>query len=273
MKQGHSGFERHILLGIFLWLAVATIVVPLLVLLVWCFLNRWAEMIPEAWTWRGIEALISGTYNLWQVCGFSLVLSLVVALISVLIATMTARAYCNYDFIGRRLVTIGSLLPIIIPVTVFGMGVHVLFIRMHLNNSLAAVILAQLLCTVPFAIKIMVDVSQAAGNRLEEQARVLGASPVSAFLHGSLPLIMPGIISALSISFIMSSSQYFLTMLLGGGKVETLATLIMPLISGSDRVVSSTFSVLFIVINAGVFALFQVVSNVLARRTGAHLSS
>jgi putative spermidine/putrescine transport system permease protein len=256
---------------VYLWTWLIAIVVPLAILGIWCFLNRWPDLIPSAWTLRGFQSLLAGTYDLWSITGFSLLLSLTVACLSTAIATLAARAFCFYEFVGKGVVHVVTMLPIIVPVTVFAMGVHILFIRMHINNSVWAVLLVQLLCVIPFSVKIMIDVTQAAGNRYEQQAHMLGAGCVRAFISGSLPVIAPGIVSSIAIAFVMSSSQYFLTMLMGGGRIETLATLLMPLIISSERALSSVYSMFFIAINALVFLMLQLLANKLAKQSGQNL--
>ena len=69
-----------------------------------------------------------------------------------------------------------TILPFMVPATVFAMGVQITFIKMGLNNTVTGVILAHLICSLPYAVRLMMDGTEAVGNRLEEQARVLGAS-------------------------------------------------------------------------------------------------
>jgi putative spermidine/putrescine transport system permease protein len=59
-------------------------------------------------------------------------------------------------------------------------------------------------------------------------------------------MILPGIISAGSMAFIVSFSQYFLTFLIGGGKVITFSMLLFPFVQSGDRMVGSVYSVVFI---------------------------
>ena len=61
-----------------------------------------------------------------------------------------------------------------VPVTVFAMGVQIVFIKMRLNNTITGVIIAHLICSLPYAVRLLTDGTQAVGMRLEEQARVLG---------------------------------------------------------------------------------------------------
>lgn len=48
-----------------------------------------------------------------------------------------------YRFPGRKLLLFGTMLPILVPSTVFGMGAHVLLIRSRTCRTLRGVILMQ----------------------------------------------------------------------------------------------------------------------------------
>jgi putative spermidine/putrescine transport system permease protein len=255
------------------WLAVLAVALPLALLVIWTFVNRWPapRLLPEAFSLRGWRRLFSGYFNVWQVTLSSIGLSLLVGALSALTAAMVARALCLYPIPGKRFLEGLAMLPIIVPATVYGMGSHVLFIRLGLANTTVAVALCHMITTLPFALRVMLETTRLASSRLEEQARVLGAGPFAGFWHGALPAIAPGLVSAWAVSFLFSYTQYFLTLLMGGGKVKTLAILVMPLIEGSDRTISSVYSLLFIVSAAGVFAALQGVSAIVARAVGKQL--
>ena len=259
-----------LLLHIVVWLAALAVALPVVLLVIWSFANRWPipQLFPEALSFRGWQRLFSGYFNIWQVMASSIGLSLLVGALSTLVAAMAARVLCLYPFPCKGLIASIAMLPIIVPATAFGMGSHMLFIRMGLNNTIAAVVLCHLISTLPFAMRVMLETTRMASARLEEQARVLGARPLAAFWHGALPAIAPGLISAWAVSFLFSYTQYFLTLLVGGGKVKTLAIIVMPLIKGADRTVSSAYSLLYIASAAGVFAILHGVSALTAARTG-----
>ena len=117
----------------------------------------------------------------------------------------------GYDFPGRSLVRFGSLLPLLVPGTVFAMGIQITLIRLGLSDTVAGVVLVHLVAAVPYCITIMTDVTRDVGTGLEEQAMVLGAGPVKAFFLTTFPSLLPGILSSMSMGFILSYSQYFTT--------------------------------------------------------------
>ena len=67
------------------------------------------------------------------------------------------------------------------------------------------------------------------------------------------------ILSSLSMSYIVSFSQYFLTLLIGGGKVKTFAIVMFPYLSGGDRNMASTYSLVFLGITILIFGVFQLI--------------
>lgn len=243
----------------FLVSAIFTILFPLLVITLWSFTGRWPwpRLLPESLSLRGIYELFGGYSGAVQTLGSSILLSLTVAILAVIIGTMTARALVFYDFRGRGLIEFGTILPIIIPSTVFAMGVHVLFIRIGLADNVIGVIIVHLICALPYTIKIMTDITAAFGNKLEEQASVLGASTRQILTDVTLPSLLPGIISSASMAYILSFSQYFLTLIIGGGNVKTFSIMMVPYLQSGDRTIASAYSLIFICSTLLVFVIFE----------------
>ena len=122
---------------------------------------------------------------------------------------------------------------------------------------MAGVILAHLIYSLPYAVCLIMDGTRAVGIALEEQARVLGAGPFQAFRRTTLPMLVPVILSAVSMSYIVSFSQYFLTLLLGGGRVKTFAVVMVPYLQSGSRNIACIYSILFMGITLLVFAVFE----------------
>ena len=237
------------------------ILLPLLNLIIWAFTERWAwpDLLPQTYSFRAIKEIFSRKSEMIQLFISSIMLSLIVAILSVIIGIMTARAFVFYDFKGKRQLYFATLLPFLIPGTVFAMGIHVMFIKWGLSNSILGVIIVHLIYSLPYATRLLMDGTLAIGNKLEEQAKVLGATSFQAFTKTTLPILSPVILSSLSMSYIVSFSQYFLTLLIGGGKVKTFAIVMFPYLSGGDRNMASTYSLVFLGITILIFGVFQLI--------------
>lgn len=245
------------LLKFFLYLVLFTILAPVVILILWTFTSRWPwpNLLPETYSLRAIKEVFAPHAKLLQTLISSILLSLSVAVLSTIIAIMTARALTYYDFVGKKLINFLSILPILVPGSVFAMGIHVVFIRMSLADTILGVIIVHLVYTLPYSISIMRDLIESIGINLELQAYVLGASPFKSFIFITLPLLRPGIIASISMAYISSFSQYFLTLLIGGGKVKTISLLMVPFIAKGDRSLSSAYALLFVISTLLIFAL------------------
>jgi putative spermidine/putrescine transport system permease protein len=78
----------------------------------------------------------------------------------------------------------------------------------------------------PFMILSITAVLQKVDVRLEESARVLGASALGTFFRITLPLSLDGIATGCILVFVLTTGSFLTMLLLGGGKVTTLSLLI-----------------------------------------------
>ena len=142
-----------------------------------------------------------------------------------LIVTRTA-------FPARRAVRLLTLLPIVTPPFVIGMGLILLLGRAGLASQflqwafaiepsrwiygLPGVLLAQWFAFTPVAFLVLVGVIEGVSPTLEEAAQTLRADPARTFHSVSLPLMRPGIANAFLLSFIESLADFGNPIVLGG---------------------------------------------------------
>lgn len=235
------------------------IVLPMLDLLVWTVTERWAwpDLMPQVYSARAVEEIFGRREEMLKLFGSSVMISASVSVLSAAVGMMTARALTCYKFRGREALYFLSLLPFLVPATVFAMGVQVTFLKWGIGNSVAGVILAHLICSLPYAVRLLMDGMAAVGTRLEEQAQVLGADPFQAFRLVTMPLLTPVILSALSMSYIVSFSQYFLTLLIGGGTVKTFTIVMVPYLQSGSRNIACVYSAAFLAVTLLVFGAFE----------------
>lgn len=148
-------------------------------------------------------------------------------------------------------------MPLLVPGTVLAIGAQIMLLKVGLGDSIAGIILIHTVASVPYCITIMTDVTAALGDKFEEQAATLGAGPFRAFFEVTLPNLMPGIMSSFSMGFIISYSQYFTTLIIGGGRINTISLVLMPYIQGGDRSLASVYAMAFTLSALGVFAMLE----------------
>jgi iron(III) transport system permease protein len=142
-----------------------------------------------------------------------------------LIVTRTAFPF-------KRALRIVSLLPIITPPFVIGLGLILLFGRSGLVNQLLewafgivptrwiygypGVLLAQVFAFTPIAFLVLIGVVEGVAPSMEEAAQTLRAGRWTTFATVSLPLMRPGLANAFLISFIESIADFGNPIVLGG---------------------------------------------------------
>jgi putative spermidine/putrescine transport system permease protein len=249
----------NLIMRIALFIFILIILTPVAILFIWTFASRWPwpNLLPQAYSLRAVRDLFAPHTKLLSTLFSSVCLSLTVAVLSTIIATMTARALVFYDFRGKGFIEFLSMAPMLVPGTVFAMGIHAIFIKMYLSDTVAGVIIVHLIYTLPYTVNIMKDLTKSIGEQMEIQAYVLGASPFKSFLYVTFPLLIPGIIASITMAYITSISQYFISLLIGGGKVKTISIIMVPFIAKGDRSIGSAYALVFIFSTLAVFIVIK----------------
>lgn len=258
MKARHAG--RKAVSKVFVGIHLVIVLAPIFLVAIWAISTRWAwpSLVPQTLSLRGIELVLSGSGNSGiDVLLITIAIAFATAILSTVVAALACRAIVRYDWPGKNLFNFGLILPYLVPATVFAMGIQVIFIRAGLAGTYPGVVLAHTIVALPYSVTILLDVTRAAGGRLEEAAASLGAGPLSRLRHVIIPQLMPGILSSISMGYIMSFSQYFLTLLIGRGTIKTFTLVMFPFLTGGDRTIACAYGLTFIVVTFTVFFIFE----------------
>ncbi|PTX64721.1 putative spermidine/putrescine transport system permease protein [Melghirimyces profundicolus] len=244
-------FHRFHRVAVFLF--ILFIVVPFIPLLLWSVSAgwRWPHVLPESFSLRAWTYLFSPSSGLWESMGVSLQVAIVVTLINLLIAVPAANALARYRFWGKRGVEALMYAPLVVPPYVAIMGLHLTFIRWNVTETVAGVVLAHLVPTLPYMLRPLVISYRTLGFQWEDQARMLGASAWARFRHVVLPHLLPGIAAGVGLSLLVSLSEYLLTLLIGGGLIRTFPLLLFPFLNGGDPAIGAALSLVFAGMTAG----------------------
>ena len=99
---------------------------------------------------------------------------------------------------------------------------YVVFSRLHLMDSYIALILSHMLIALPLIVWTMSPYFGAVPRELEEAAMVDGLPQQKSFLLIVLPLSMPGIVTATTLSFIFSWNNFMFSQVLSQQRTRTL---------------------------------------------------
>ena len=182
---------------------------------------------PRIW---GLGCLAGGTRCgvVWNTVILATLCAALCTLLGLAFALLVARSRMR----GKRALRALSILPIITPPFVIGLGLILLFGRSGLVNQflewafgiepsrwiygMQGILVAQVFAFTPIAFLVLIGVVEGVSPTLEEAAQTLRADRWRTFVDVSLPLMRPGIANAFLISFIESIADFGNPILLGG---------------------------------------------------------
>lgn len=204
------------------------------------------QVIPDTMSLEGFRRALFADERLLDATLVSLRIAIVVTLLSVVIGVPAARAMGLYKFRGRLGVEFFLLAPVLVPTIAVGLGLQLTFLRLGLANNEIGVTLVHLVPSLPYTVIILSGVFSNYQPEIEDQARSLGASRWRIWWLVTFPAIRPGLAVAAFFAFLISWSQFVLTLLIGGGSVISLPILVFSLIAGGNMRVTSVVSLMFI---------------------------
>ncbi len=245
-KPRHTTVFRCVVFSALRSLFYALLVGPIMALALYALSTRWffPQVLPTEWAMRSLLRQLSDSRT-QEAVAVSLLTSGATTALAMLLGLPAARVLGLCRFRGRSLVLLVLFLPNVVPPLAIGMGLNVLFLRLGLAGSVAGVVLVHLVPVLPYAMFALLGVFARYDEGYELQARTLGASPAYVWLRVALPLLGPGLAVAALFAFLVSWSQYVLTLLIGGGRVITMPILLFAAVSGGNPTSIAGLALLF----------------------------
>ncbi|MEJ2262958.1 MAG: ABC transporter permease subunit [Anaerolineales bacterium] len=144
----------------------------------------------------------------------SALLSVGVALLTVLIGTSAAYAFSRFHFPGRQIGMLSFFLILMVPTVALIAPLFVLLnlvLGPNLRNSIFGVGLAMIATALPFAIWNMKGFIDTIPRELEEAALVDGATPNQTFFRIMFPLAIPGVAVTALFGFLTGWTEFVLS--------------------------------------------------------------
>lgn len=149
----------------------------------------------------------------------SMVIALVSAAAATVLGTMAGFAMHRYR---TRVLPVLVLTPIAIPEILMGVALLMFFVLINLTLGLVSITLAHIAFCIGYVAIVVRARLAGMDESLVEAARDCGASPLAAFRHVTLPLIMPGVIAGALMAFTLSIDDFVITFFTAGATASTL---------------------------------------------------
>lgn len=196
------------------------------------------------------------------------------------LAILTGRYLAHRSFRGKGFVEALVSLPLLLPPTVVGFYLLLLFgshgvlgrafeaITGHLLAfSFEGLVLASIIINIPFAVQPVQRAFESIPREVLEAAAVSGMNPWRAFLRVELPLAWPGIVTAIVLTFAHTLGEFGVVLMVGGSitaETKTIAIAIYDRVQAFDDRSAGLMAATLLVFS--IIALG--VTNTLASRVG-----
>jgi putative spermidine/putrescine transport system permease protein len=112
--------------------------------------------------------------------------------------------------------------PMIVPNIVFALSLYYLFSKLRMVGSMWSLVLGHTVLALPPVIIVLSASLQSVDYALEQAAMIHGARRFRAFREITLPLILPGVITAALFAFLVSFDDLLIALFLSGSRAVTL---------------------------------------------------
>jgi molybdate transport system permease protein len=205
--------------------------------------------------------------SLW----LSLKLATCVAVILLGIGVPVAYGLASSRWRGKFLLESLVALPLVLPPTVLGfyallaMGPRgpmgklwlVLFGR-GLAFTFPGLVMASVIYSFPFAVQPLIASFEGVDRRLLDASAILGAGRLRTFWHVTLPLSLPGIVTAVVLSFAHTLGEFGVVLMVGGnlaGVTRTVSIDIYDHVQSFEYGQANFLALLLLLISFGVLSL------------------
>jgi thiamine transport system permease protein len=160
----------------------------------------------------GVEARLFrvGWFTVWQ--------ATVSTILTFLAAAPLTWAVSSYQFKGRRMAMALATVPFVMPTVVVGTA----FVALGWRESIGAILAAHVFFNVAVVVRTVSTLWSRIDPRIQDAARVLGASEWEVFKRVTMPLLRPAVAAAASIVFLFTFTSFGLVLILGGFSYATL---------------------------------------------------
>ncbi len=201
---------------------------------------------PNAFTlkWYGVFFSSRQFNQGWQI---SLTLALIVACASTFVGALAAIAVMRYRIPGRRFIESLILSPLIVPEVATGIGLIFYFAYTGLLEGWTRLVIAHVIVTTPYVVRVMTATLYAFDRSLEEAAMNLGATEIQVFRTVTLPIVRTGLVAGFIFAFMASFENLTITAFVAQPGFGTLPVVLFGYVRDEFNPIVAVVTVVMIV--------------------------
>ncbi|WP_348632608.1 carbohydrate ABC transporter permease [Paenibacillus sp. PvR098] len=161
----------------------------------------------------------------------SFVIGVASTIASLILGLPAAYAVAKYQM---NYFSLTVLIAKILPGITYLVPWYLLFNKVGLIDTYAALILSHIVLGLPFIMWVMIPFFESFPSEVEESAWMDGCSKMRTFVQVVLPVSIPGIVTSALLSFIFSWNNFMFSLILSGENTKPLPLAVYGFISGTS---------------------------------------
>lgn len=257
------------------WFAVLLVFlyVPLLLLLVFSFNDNNLPVFPlRGFTTQAYQDFASNP-ELRAAVVTSAKIAALSSVVAVILGLVAAIALSRRRVVGKSLVSALLLSPLVVPYIALAIGLLVFFNEASVPLGVSSLVMGHVVLSIPYTILILVPRLERLDIRLEEAARDLGAGTAQTFRLITFPLILPALVSAYLVAFVLSFDEIVVASFIAGDTTTFPLYLFSQLRFPTLLPQMLAVACVVMLVSALVLIGAEVARRVLERRLGADLAA
>lgn len=186
----------------------------------------------------------------------SFVAGLIAAAIAIVIGMSLAMAAARGTWIPRTTLTLFSLMPMLLPLVVIALGVYLFFVQFGFYGSVWSFGVAHSVLGIPFVFVNVLAALTGLDPKVEEAARVSGASYPNTLLRITIPQILPAAFVGGLFAFVASWDEVVISNFLATPAFKTVPVMIWgqireglePSTSAVSTILTAVTIIIFVVV-------------------------
>jgi putative spermidine/putrescine transport system permease protein len=187
----------------------------------------------------------------------SLVLAVIVVVVALAVATPASLVLARRRFAGREAIVALLTAPLLLPTIVLALALLMVFVGYGLVGSWAGLVLAHLVVCLPYALRVLMTAASTLPAAVEEAAASLGAAPFAVFRRITLPLMLPGVVAATAITFLVSFDEVVISLFIVGPELTTLPVAMFRYVESKTDPLVAAVSVLLVLLTFGIVLVLE----------------
>jgi len=152
----------------------------------------------------------------WAALLNSIKVGVTTSVIATFLGIFAAKAITRYRIPGKGPLVGFIMLPLVVPGIIFGVALLVLLSRLGISLSLYTVTIGHIIVCLPFAIATLIPRFEGFDPSFEEASADLGENAWWTFWRITFPIVFPGVLASLLLTFTVSLDEFIMAFFLTG---------------------------------------------------------